>query len=288
MMNSARWSQIGKLFDEASSLPATERAEWLDSACGDDDALRAQVEHLLTHDGLADQDGFLDQPEVADPARLPTGSWRPAVSRDPVAEPEVSFHGQALPGEGTDCFSPKAAITSGRSQRSAEETRSVMQSRIRELPLLYIPIFATIVVLRPVVLDSLPMAILAPFGIVTATFAGIAILLSARKLSLAWLWRIELFMTVLLAGLIVVYEGRAIMGPFLQVDRIRAEKVMKNVILLVSLLMLVDAIYVPKGWRRAAIVSSSLALLPMATLAGAYLFHSELVRWVGEPRRGRQ
>ena len=51
-----------------------------------------------------------------------------------------------------------------------------------------------------------------------------------------------------------------------------------------SLLMLVDAIYVPKGWRRAAIVSSSLALLPMATLAGAYLLDRELVRWVGEPR----
>ena len=59
---------------------------------------------------------------------------------------------------------------------------------------------------------------------------------------------------------------------------------MKNVILLVSLLMLIDAIYVPKGWRRAAIMSSSLAVLPVATLAGAYLLYPELVRWVGEPR----
>jgi hypothetical protein len=283
-LNSARWSQIAKLFDAASSMPANERAEWLGSACGDDDSLRADVEHLLTHDGLADQDGFLDQPEAGDPARQPTGSWRPAGGRHRVAEPDVSCDGQALPGDSTDCFSPKAAITSGRSQRSAEETRSVMQSRLRELPLVYVPIFATIVVLRPVVLDLLPMAILAPFGIVTATFAGIAILLSARKFSLAWLWRIELFMTVSLAGLIIVYEGRAIIGPFLPVDRIRAEKIMKNVILLVSLLMLVDAIYVPKGWRRAAIVSSSLAVLPMATLAGAYLLHPELVRWVVEPR----
>ncbi len=283
-MNSARWSQIGELFDAASSMPAAERAEWLGSACGDDDSLRAEVEHLLSHDGLANQDGFLDQPELADPARWPTGSWRPAGGRHPTPKPDVSRHGQAQPGDGTDCFSPKAAITSARSQRTEEETRSVMQSRLRELPLLYVPIFATIVVLRPVVLDLLPMAILVPFGIVAATFAGIAILLSARKFSLAWLWRIELFMTVSLAGLIVVYEGRAIIGPFLQVDRIRAEKIMKNVILLVSLLMLVDAIYVPKGWRRAAIVSTSLAVLPMAILAGAYLLHPELLRWVVEPR----
>ncbi len=283
-MNSARWSQIGKLFDAASSMGATERAEWLGSACGDDESLRAEVEHLLTHDGLAEQDGFLDEPEVAGPAQWLTGSWRPAGSRHATPMPDVSCNGQAQPGDVTDCFSPKAALTLGRSQRSAEETRSVMQSRLRELPLVYIPIFATIIVLRPVILHLLPMAILAPFGIVTAIFAGIAILLSARKFSLAWLWRIELFMTVLLAALIVVYEGRAIIGPFVQVDRIRAEKVMKNVILLVSLLMLVDAIYVPKGWRRAAIVSSSLAVLPMAILAGAYLLRPELVRWVSEPR----
>ena len=128
------------------------------------------------------------------------------------------------------------------------------------------------------------MAILAPFGIVAATFAGIAILLSARRFSLAWLWWIELVMTVGLAVLLVVYEGHAIIGPFLQVDRIRAEKIMKNVILLVSLVMLIDAIYVPKGWRRAAIVSSLLAVLPAAALVGAYLLCPELVRWVGEAR----
>ena len=188
------------------------------------------------------------------------------------------------PVDGTDGFSPKAAIASGRRQRSEEETRAVIQSRLRELPLIYVLIFGMMLLLRPVVLSSLSMAILAPFGIVAATFAGIAILLSARRFSLAWLRRIELVMTVGLAVLLVVYEGRAIIGPFLQVDRIRAEKIMKNVILLVSLLMLIDAIYVPKGWRRAAIVSSLLAMLPAATLVGAYLLHPESVRWVGEPR----
>ena len=191
---------------------------------------------------------------------------------------------RTAPGDGTDGFSPKAAITSSRWQRSEEETRSVIQSRLRELPLIYVLIFGMMLLLRPVVLSSLPMAILAPFGIVATTFAGIAILLSARSFSLAWLRRIELVMTVALAGLLVVYECRAIIGPSLQADRIMAEKIVKNVILLVSLLMLIDAIYVPKGWRRAAIMSSSLAVLPVATLAGAYLLYPESVRWVGEPR----
>ena len=160
----------------------------------------------------------------------------------------------------------------------------VIQSRLRELPLLYVPIFAMMLLLRPVVFNSLSMTILTPFGILAATFAGLAILLSARRFSLAWLWRIELVMTVGLAGLLVVYEGHFIIGPFLYIDRIRAEKIMKNVILLVSLVMLIDAIYVPKGWRRAELVSSSLAVLPLAVLAGAYLLYPESVRWVGEVR----
>jgi tRNA A-37 threonylcarbamoyl transferase component Bud32 len=94
----------------------------------------------------------------------------------------------------------------------------------------------------------------------------------------------ELVVTVALAGLIVVYECRAVIGPFLPEDRIRAERIMKNVILLVSLVMLIDAIYVPKNWLRAAIMSSSLAMLPAATLAIAYLIYPGWVRWVGQPR----
>ncbi len=196
----------------------------------------------------------------------------------------VSRHPLSAPGDGLDGFAPKAAITSARWQRSDEETRSVIQSRLRVLPLIYVLLFGVMLLLRPALLRSLPMAIFAPFGILATTFAGIAILLSFRSFSLAWLRRIELVMTVALAGLLVVYLSRAIIGPTLEVDRILAEKIWKNVILLVSLVMLIDAIYVPQGWRRAAITSSSLAVLPAAILAGAYLLYPELVRWVDEPR----
>lgn len=40
-------------FDEVASLPEAERASRLHLLCGDDDALRAEVESLLSHDAAA-------------------------------------------------------------------------------------------------------------------------------------------------------------------------------------------------------------------------------------------
>ena len=180
-MKSGRWSQIGKLFEAASSVPVAERGEWLSSACGGDETLRAEVERLLAHDEQADQNGFLDHPEMVNQADQPTGSYPPTADQHRVAELDSSRHAGTVPVEGADGFSPKAAINSGLRQRSQEETRAVIQSRLRELPLIYVPIFGMMLLLRPVILNSLSMAILAPFGILAATFAGIAILLSVRK-----------------------------------------------------------------------------------------------------------
>ena len=141
--------------------------------------------------------------------------------------------------------------------------------------------------MRPVVLSVYPLAMLlpliVPFVVVSVPLIGIAFLLSARRLSLASLRNMELGMTTALAAILVIYECRAIIGPWLN-DRNLAEKVMKNVILLLSLLMVLDAIYIPKHWRRAAIVSSALAMLPLATLMCVYLVRPASVRWVGEPR----
>ena len=80
-MKPERWSQIGKLFEAASSMPAALRAEWLRNASGDDESLRAEVEHLLAHDSQADRDGFLDQPEVANRGLSSTGLWPPEGTR---------------------------------------------------------------------------------------------------------------------------------------------------------------------------------------------------------------
>ena len=283
-MKSDRWGRIGELFHAAASLPPATRADWLRDTCGDDDRLRTEVEYLLDHDAVADREGFLDAPEVENPEPGVTGTWLPDGEHRNL-ENDLAPRPRTAHDAGSDGFSPKPAITSSQWQRTEEETRSVVQSRLRVLPLIHVLIFGTMLLLRPVVIiGSVSLAMLASFGVVAAGFAGLAILLATRSLSLVWLRRIEMGMTLALGGLLIVYECGAIIDPAVESERIRAEKVIKNEDLLIMILMIVEAIYVPKGWIRAAITSSALAILPLSTLAVVYLIDPESVRWVGEPR----
>ena len=67
-MNAERWAQLKPLFHGALDRDQAERATWLREACGDDVALRAEVDALLQSHGTLG--GFLDQPAEIDPEDL--------------------------------------------------------------------------------------------------------------------------------------------------------------------------------------------------------------------------
>src|SRR5690242_16846036 len=48
-MTAERWKQVEALFESALEREPAERAAFLDQACGDDAALRKEVESLLAH-----------------------------------------------------------------------------------------------------------------------------------------------------------------------------------------------------------------------------------------------
>ncbi|MEO5823134.1 MAG: protein kinase [Vicinamibacteraceae bacterium] len=73
-MQADNWSRVKALFNEALDLPAPERARRLDAACGDDDALRREVESLLA---FAGRDGPLG----------PTGPEQAASALEVVPDP---------------------------------------------------------------------------------------------------------------------------------------------------------------------------------------------------------
>lgn len=56
----ARWQQLEPLLDEAMDLPPDQRTAFLDRVCGDDEALRADLERLLAAD--AEASTFLEAP----------------------------------------------------------------------------------------------------------------------------------------------------------------------------------------------------------------------------------
>ena len=77
-MTDERWPRVKALFQAAVERPTEERDAFLAAATGDDDALRREVESLLTSD--ASDVSFLDrlpvasEPVLADPLAAPLAS----------------------------------------------------------------------------------------------------------------------------------------------------------------------------------------------------------------------
>ena len=70
--------------DELESLDPAEREDWLRAACGEDDALRVEVTHLLARDEQAERVGFLMPPKAPSELLEATGPWpSPTSSRPP-------------------------------------------------------------------------------------------------------------------------------------------------------------------------------------------------------------
>jgi serine/threonine-protein kinase len=118
-------------------------------------------------------------------------------------------------------------------------------------------------------------AILALVGLV-------ALLWSRWPIPLAGLKALELGIVGLLAGLFAWKQYSVMLESSLGGDVMRAQLVLKNIVLLIAVLILTYGLYVPKSWRRAAVVVGPLALLPFATLAVLALRHPEAMAWLGD------
>lgn len=59
-MTAERWRKIESIYNSAMGLPAAERAAWLVKACGDDSALRGEIEAMLAEDDTPE--ALVDRP----------------------------------------------------------------------------------------------------------------------------------------------------------------------------------------------------------------------------------
>ena len=280
-MTAERWSQIEGLFNAALQRSPTERDSWLRAACGDDESLRDEVTDLLDQDAKVARDGFLLPPELTDGQLDVTANWAPGVngqSRDGTGHVD---HAGAFAGDDGSGFTPKPAIHAGMKSNSSVDARSLPQQRLRELTIIYFLIALLMVFWKFAVVRDPDLTQAIPYALVLAVLAGGMLTLSRRKpLAAGSLKVLELGMIVAVAGAYAFGQYQAMLSFSLSNDPTRAQMVMKNRVLVTAVLILSYGIYVPKSWRRVALVVGPLAFLPFATLLALYVRHPETMGWL--------
>jgi Tol biopolymer transport system component len=100
-MTPERWQRVREVFEAVVELPPAARGSYLEESCGDDAALREEVEALMAADDEAGS--FLERPAVADVAAWPTGARgaaEPATPRLPSGTRLGSYEVLSLLGAG--------------------------------------------------------------------------------------------------------------------------------------------------------------------------------------------
>ncbi len=285
-MTSERWRQIDELFASALEVPPSEREAWLRNSCGLDQALQVEVASLLEQDARAAQNGFLaPPPDLSGEKLAATASWAPGKNGHGSPEAPV-WPAPNLVADSGDGFAPKAAIHAGADSHPSSEAPSLAQERLRELAIIYSLIVSLMLFWKFAVIQDpdLPQAI--PYVFVLAAMGAAVFVLSRRQpLAPALLKFLELAMIATVAAVFAVAQYQAMLGFSLRNDPVRAQLVLKNRVLITAVLILSYGIYVPKNWRRAALVVGPLAVLPFATLLVLYLRHPGPMRWLGQMGR---
>src|SRR5262249_1268027 len=144
---------------------------------------------------------------------------------------------------------------------------SVVRARLRELLLIHGFIVAMATFWRTTILGDDGRMLRSLDASAIAALAGVFALLSGRwHIPLAWLRGLELGLTGMLAIRLAVVEYRLVLILSLRNDPVMAQFIVKNIVLITAILIPSYGLYVPKNWRRAALVVGPLTLLPFATL----------------------
>jgi serine/threonine-protein kinase len=239
----------------------------------------AQCGRLLTLTERAERDGAPD-PQGRVPEATRSWQFRSAgrLPSGPGPSDPVGVDARADSGG----FAPRAAIATGTGPSPTSEAEPAVRTRLRALPLVYVLILALATAWRCAVLGDEDVVLHYLDATAMAALAGAFALLSSRwPVSLAQLRALELAMVGLFATRVTVVQYRLMLLFSLRDEPMMAQLILKNIVLLTAILILTYGLYVPKTWRRAALVAGPLALLPFATLAALSLRHPEAMGWLG-------
>jgi eukaryotic-like serine/threonine-protein kinase len=279
-MTPERWRQISELFEAALGIDPAERESWLRANCGGDDDLRAELSRLLVDDERAERVGLLTPPHAMNSAADGTASWPPNAT---VAGHQAGGRSSAreTSENQTGGFTPKPAIAPSTARHSVSEPLEVVRSRLRELPMIYVLMLSIALFWKRAVLVTEDLTLYkVDIAIIVALVGIIALLFSRWPIPLAWLKALELGMIGVMATRLTFVQYRLMLIYSQTDDRMMAQLTMKNIVLLTSILILTYGLYVPKSWRRAALVVGPLAVLPFATLAVLAVKFPRAMAWL--------
>jgi eukaryotic-like serine/threonine-protein kinase len=288
-MTSDRANRIERLFAQASRIDPAERRAWLVAACADDERIRAEVARLIDrHEGPVRERSLTAAGRPGDGVDQ-TASWHSHGGRSRERGPAVIDPCDGGSHAGMNGFSPRPAIATDSRPHTRSETEVLVRARLRELPLIHILILAMAAFWKSMILgDEDQLLRFLDFSAITVLFALVVLLWSRWRVSLDWLYAVELGMVGMLAIRLAIVEYRLLLRFSLRDDPMMAQFVMKNVVLLVAIMIPSFGLYVPKNWRRAALVVGPLAVLPFATLFLLYVAHPNAMGWLGRGWRGSQ
>jgi len=284
-MTPERQQRFEEILSGVLHVDPAERRAWLEAACGDDEALRESVVRLLDQGDLATRT-VLIHPE-GDRARTSseTRSWH---SRSGARARRVVVH-DSHEDEGSleeiSGFSPRPVIATGSEPQRPAAAASVVRSRLRELPIIHILVLGMTSFWRCKVFgDDDAVLRYVDASVIGMMAVAFILLWSPWRLSLARLQALELAILAILAARLGFVEYRLVLRISLDDDPMMAQLIVKNVVLLTAILIPSYGLYVPKNWRRAAVVAGPLAILPFAPLAVLSVRHPGAMSWLGRAR----
>jgi serine/threonine-protein kinase len=225
---------------------------------------------------------FPAHPEAEGPPSDRTSSG-PGSVEAPSQGPEPAGGSGDAPANESGGLTPKRAIASQKEQQTVSELADAVRARLGELPIVYILILAASALWSRGVLGRDDVTIDRVDGTIILALTGlIALLWSRWPISLASLQALELGAVGLLAARVSFVEYRLMLRFSQRNDLMTAPMILKSAVLLTAVLILTYGLYVPKTWRRAALVAGPLALLPFATLSVLALQHPAEMAWLWE------
>jgi serine/threonine-protein kinase len=213
-----------------------------------------------------------------------TVTWAARAASAPGEESRVALPVKTGPADDKCGFTPRPAIALPGGFRPLSETEPVVHMRLRELPLVYILMVMGSIFWRRAVLGTdyptfLSVNLLDALVIVTL-LGLVAVLWMVPRIPLWWLKAIELGMIAVIAARVATVQYYLMLEYSLRDDPMMAQLTMKNVVLFCTILILTYALYVPKSWRRAALVTVPLACMPFAVMLLLMLRYPAAMEWL--------